>query len=209
MTESSSALIIATISVAVVHSLAPDHWLPFVMIGKAQNWSKQKLAAITALSGVAHVGSSIILGSIGILLGIATIHLQGVEATRGYIAVFLLIGFGLAYALWGLKRSQNHHHHSFELSKKNVVTLWTLFAVFILGPCEPLIPLMFLATGYGVIQIAIVTVVFSVTTLMMMVGQALLGFSGVQVIRHELAEKYSHAVAGLVIALTGVFLIVV
>lgn len=206
MNGSFSALVISTISIAIVHSFAPDHWLPFVMIGKAQRWTKTKHAWITAVAGVAHVGSSVILGCVGILLGMATIHLKGIEAARGQIGVLLLIGFGLAYAVWGLKRAQNHHHHSFELSEKKVVTLWTLFAVFVLGPCEPLIPLMFLATSFGLSGIVTVTVVFSFMTLVMMVGQVLLGMSGIQLIKHEFAERYSHAMAGAVIALTGVFL---
>lgn len=206
MNESFGALIIATISIAVIHSFAPDHWMPFVMIGKAQNWSRRKLSWVTMLAGFAHVGSSVVLGSIGIIFGIAAIHLQGVEAARGEVAVFLLIGFGLAYGIWGFKHSKNHHHHSFDLSTKKIITLWTMFAVFVLGPCEPLIPLMFLATGYGIGNIVLVAAVFASATLFMMVGQALLGFSGVQLIRREITEKYSHALAGGIIILTGVFL---
>lgn len=206
MTDSFSALIIATISIAVVHAFAPDHWLPFVMIGKAQKWSKLKLSFVAFVAGLGHIGSSIVLGAIGILLGITSIKLQGVEATRGEIGVYLLIGFGVAYALWGLKHARHHHHHSPEVSTKKVVTLWTLFAVFVLGPCEPLIPLMFLATAYGWSGIATVSIVFGVVTLIMMVGQSLLGSVGIQLIKHNFAEKYSHALAGGVIALTGVFL---
>jgi nickel/cobalt exporter len=209
MTESFSALIISTITIAVIHAFAPDHWLPFVMIGKTQKWSRPKHVWITSIAGIGHVGSSVVLGGIGILLGIATIQLEGVEAIRGNIGVLLLIGFGIAYAVWGLKRSQNHHHHSFQLTDKKAVTLWTLFAVFVLGPCEPLIPLMFLATAYGVTGVVVVTAVFGLVTLLMMVGQTLLGASGIQHIKHELAERYSHAMAGFVIVLTGVFLLLI
>jgi nickel/cobalt exporter len=134
MTDSFSALIISTISIAVIHAFAPDHWLPFVMIGKAQKWSRVKHIWVTSIAGLAHVGSSVVLGGIGIALGIATIELQGIEAIRGDIGVLLLIGFGIAYAIWGLKHARNHHHHSFQVDKKKAVTLWTLYAVFVLGP---------------------------------------------------------------------------
>jgi len=209
MNGSFSALVISTVSIAIVHSFAPDHWLPFVMIGKAQKWTRPRHVWITTVAGFAHVGSSIVLGSVGILLGMAAIHLQGIEATRGQIGVLLLIGFGLAYTVWGLKHARTHDHHSSGLSGEKVITLWTLFAVFVLGPCEPLIPLMFLATGFGISGIVVVTVAFSIVTLIMMVGQVLLGMSGVQLIRHEFAERYSHAMAGAVIALTGVFLFLI
>lgn len=206
MADSFSALVISTISIAVVHAFAPDHWLPFVMIGKAQKWSKMRHVWITSVASIAHVGSSVVLGGIGIALGIATIELQGVEAIRGEIGVLLLIGFGIAYAVWGWKHARNHHHHSFQVDNKKVVTLWTLFGVFVLGPCEPLIPLMFLATAYGASGVVVVTGVFAAVTLLMMVGQTLLGGSGIRLIKHEPAEKYSHAMAGFVIVLTGVFL---
>lgn len=204
--DSFSTLIISTITIGIVHALAPDHWLPFVMVGKAQKWTKPKLTLIAFTAGLGHVGSSVILGVIGILAGVASIELQGIEATRAEIGVFLLIGFGVAYAVWGLKHAKNHHSHMPDLSKKKVITFWTLFAVFILGPCEPLIPLMFLATAYGFSGIIIVSGVFSIITLAMMIIQSLLGYKGIELIKHDFAEKYSHVMAGTVIALTGLFL---
>ncbi len=206
MADSFSALIISTITIGIVHAFAPDHWLPFVMIGKAQKWTKPRLSLVAFIAGLGHVGSSILLGAIGILAGVASIHLEGIESTRGEIGVYLLIGFGVAYALWGLKNARHHHSHMPDLSKKKVVTVWTLFAVFVLGPCEPLIPLMFLATAYGWAGIATVAGVFGAVTLVMMVGQSLLGYSGFQLIKHSFAEKFSHAMAGGTIALTGLFL---
>ncbi len=209
MTLTYSALIVATVSVAPIHSLAPDHWLPFVMIGKAQSWSKKRLALITFISGIGHVGSSIVLGGLGLLLGIASIKLGGVETTRGHIGVYLLIAFGIVYGIWGLRHAKHHHHSSFDLSHRHAVTFWTLFAVFVLGPCEPLIPLMFLGTSYGTTGIVTISAVFAAVTLVMMIAQSLLGYAGIELIKHRIAEQYSHAVAGGVIALTGIFLLLI
>lgn len=206
MTDSFSVLIITTVSIGIVHALAPDHWLPFVVIGKARKWSKMRLSFVALVAGIGHVGSSIILGVVGILAGLASIKLQGIESTRAEIGIYLLIGFGIAYALWGLKHAKNHHHHTPEISNKKTVTLWTLFAVFVLGPCEPLIPLMFLATSYGWVGISVVTITFGMVTLIMMIVQSLLGYIGIQFIKHSFAEKYSQALAGGVIAITGIFL---
>ncbi len=206
MADSFTALIISTITIGIVHALAPDHWLPFVMIGKAQKWTKPRLSLVAFIAGLGHVGSSIILGAVGIVAGVASIHLEGVESTRAEIGVYLLIGFGVAYALWGLKHARHPHSHMPDLSKKKVVTVWTLFAVFVLGPCEPLIPLMFLATAYGWVGIATVAGLFAAITLVMMVGQSLLAYAGFQLIKHSFAQKFSHSMAGAAIALTGLFL---
>ena len=201
-------LIASTLSIAFLHSLAPDHWMPFAVIGKAKKWSRARLLWITFVSGIGHVGSSILLGCIGILLGFSLSHMKTAETQRGEIALWLLIGFGIAYTIWGLKKARNYKHEHINTAAitSKTVTLWTLFAVFVLGPCEPLIPLMFLATEYGWYGILLTSLVFSVITIFMMLAQSLLAYFGIQLIRHDIAEKYSHAFAGLVIALTGGFI---
>ncbi|MEE9225045.1 MAG: hypothetical protein V3U68_02480 [Bacteroidota bacterium] len=208
LSSSLSVLLGATISIAFVHALAPDHWLPFVMLAKARNWSGRKVATVSFVAGLAHVGSSIVLGAVGIALGLwAT--MTDLESARAKLGVFLLIGFGITYAIWGLRHAKrsDHHHLGKALTDKKNVTLWTIFSVFILGPCEPLIPLMFLATSENWFGIVAVTVAFTVVTIVMMVGQALIGHAGIQRVNHSKTERYSHALAGVVIALTGVFLL--
>jgi nickel/cobalt exporter len=203
-------LLLSTLFIGFFHSLAPDHWVPFVMIGRSSNWSKRKLTWVTFLSGIGHVGSSILLGSVGILLGLTLSKLQNFEGSRGQIAVYLLIGFGVTYTLWGLRQAKKHsHHHHLEekLNHKKAITVWALMAIFVLGPCEPLIPLMFLATQFGWKGIWGISIAFSIVTIFMMITQTLLAYAGVKLIKTEFAEKYTHSIAGAVIALTGVFVL--
>ncbi len=56
--------------------------------------------------------SSVVLGLAGIALGLAVAKLEGVESTRGEIAAWLMIGFGLAYFLWGCKRAWRNERHT-------------------------------------------------------------------------------------------------
>ncbi|MDI6760920.1 MAG: hypothetical protein QMD05_08835 [Candidatus Brocadiaceae bacterium] len=194
------ALILSAIGVGLVHSLAPDHWLPFASLAQAQGWSRKKLLVVSFLAGLGHVGSSFVLGVLGIVLGMGLVHLEGVESFRGNIAGFLLIGFGIAYALWGLKHIRDHHLH---FHKGEIVTFWTLMAIFVFGPCEPLIPLMFLAVQHGWSGIWLTTMAFSVTTVFMVVAQSMLAFMGLSLLPQRSLEKWSHVMAGGVIALTG------
>src|SRR3989338_4601557 len=122
---------------------------------------------MTFISGIGHVGSSVLLGCVGILLGFSLSSLKSAESHRGEIALWLLIGFGIAYALWGLKKARDHKHEHIDASalRSKTITLWTLFAIFVLGPCEPLIPLMFLATEYGWQGIAMTSFIFSAVTI--------------------------------------------
>lgn len=204
-------LLISTLSIGFLHSLAPDHWMPFAVIGKAKKWSKIKLMTVTFISGIGHVGSSILLGCIGILLGFSLSHVKAVESHRGAIGLWLLIGFGVAYTIWGLKKARDYKHEHIDTKDidKKTITMWTLFAIFVLGPCEPLVPLMFLATEYGWSGILLTSLIFSIVTLSMMLVQTLLAYFGIQLIRHDIADRYSHAFAGIVIALTGVFIMLI
>ena len=166
MDQTLTILLGSAVAIGFVHTLiGVDHFLPFIMLGRAERWSLRKLLAITAFCGVGHVLSSVVLGFVGISLGVAVQRLQFIEARRGELASWLLIGFGLAYAAWAVYRtlrSKKHHHpHAHEsgdahshthshtrehLHPHNVdrraVTVWTLFIIFVFGPCEPLIPVL-------------------------------------------------------------------
>lgn len=203
-------LLISAVSVAFFHSMAPDHWVPFVALAKGSNWKMRKLAWVTTLAGTGHVLSSLLIGVLGLWAGWAAHRLEGVESWRGGVAIWLLIGFGAAYMLWGLKHAQHPHPH---LSMKEAVKtyaarrVWILIAVLVFGPCEPLIPLMFLAYKEGIAAIITVSVVFSLVTIGMVVGQSCLSYAGVRLIRAQWMERYAHAMAGFVIVVTGLAVI--
>ncbi len=72
MTKEIYILILTAASIGFFHTLfGPDHYLPFIVIPRAKKWSTSKTMFITFLCGIGHVGSSIILGLIGVSLGIA------------------------------------------------------------------------------------------------------------------------------------------
>ncbi len=199
-------LLVSAVSVAFFHALAPDHWLPFVALARGSGWSMRHLGFVSTLAGVGHVASSLVLGAIGLWAGWAVHHLEGAEAWRGSVAVWLLIGFGVAYALWGLKHAQHPHPH---VSVQDAIKVyaarrfWMLIAILVFGPCEPLIPLMFLAYGRGLPAVWLVSAVFSLVTIGMVVGQSCLTYAGMKLLKATWMERYAHTLAGLVIALTG------
>jgi nickel/cobalt exporter len=199
-------LIASTLAIAVLHSLAPDHWLPFVMLGRAQHWSRWKLTWITSLAGLGHVTSSLVIGAIGVLIGMAVEDVNLWESSRSSIASLLLIGFGVAYMVWGIKNWGRKHTH--EMNTAKMVSYWTLFALVVFGPCEPLIPLIFVGYGFGWMAVFGVFVVFGTTTIAMMLVQVHLATVGMRLVRIHWLEHGSHAIAGAVIALTGVAIMV-
>jgi sulfite exporter TauE/SafE len=106
-----------------VHTLlGPDHYLPFIVMAKARNWSLLKTMFITFLCGIGHVLSSVVLGLIGVAFGIAVLKLEAIETARGDIAAWLLIIFGFAYTVYGIHlalRGKPHTHSHAHLSGDN------------------------------------------------------------------------------------------
>jgi nickel/cobalt exporter len=217
-------------SLGFIHTvIGPDHYLPFVVISRARRWSLRKTLFISFLAGLGHILSSVVLGFLGLALGVAVARLEGVESLRGGIAAWLLIGFGLAYLVWGLhrawkKRPHRHLHlhlpgrahdhththadpehvHVHDEEGKVNLTPWVLFTIFVFGPCEPLIPLvMYPAARHSTAGVVLVATAFGVVTIATMLTIIAISSWGVSFVRLGRLERYSHALAGFVIFVSG------
>jgi len=85
------------------------------------------------------------------------------------------------------------------------MTPWVLFVIFLLGPCEALIPLlMFPAATESWTTLALVTCTFGLATITTMTVLVFLGLEGIQRVPFLRAQRYGHAIAGLTILLCGV-----
>lgn len=97
----------------ITHTLAgPDHYIPFIAMARAQGWTRRRVAIVTMLCGVGHVGSSVVIGFIGIGIGMAVGKLEWIESVRGGLAGWLLLAFGLAYMVWGLRHAMRNRSHT-------------------------------------------------------------------------------------------------
>ncbi|MFC2123695.1 hypothetical protein ACFLU5_02690 [Bacteroidota bacterium] len=224
-----SILIVSAISIGFVHTiLGPDHYLPFILLSKARNWSATKTAIITSICGIGHVLGSILLGIIGISFGLGLDKLNLIESHRGNIAAWLLIGFGLIYFIWGVRKAiknrphthwhthmngsshlhkhqhvEEHSHVHGEKSKK--LTPWLLFIIFVLGPCEALIPLlMYPAAMNSYVEMLGIVTAFSMATIMTMLAAVMIPVMGLQSVNLGRVERFSHAFAGAMIFLSGI-----
>ena len=203
-------LYVTAASIGFIHTVfGPDHYLPFIVMNRARRWSLAKTGLITFLCGIGHIMSSVILGVVGIILGIGVMKLEVFEAFRGNLAGWALIAFGFAYFIWGLhrmlKNKPHRHLHAHDEEGKKNITPWILFTIFVLGPCEPLIPiLMYPAAKSSLTGLVGVTVIFGAVTIMTMLGIVMISSLGINIIPLGRLQRYTHALAGGTICLCGV-----
>jgi len=172
---SNEIVILAGVTAAIgfVHTIfGPDHYLLFIGQSKARQWSIVKTVIVTFLCGLGHVLSSVALGFIGIALGIAVFKLEAIESFRGELAAWILIAFGFTYFVWGIHRAiRSRPHTHIHTSKSDSLTPWILLTIFIVGPYEPLIPLVMYPAAKGdMMAVVIVAFVFGLTTTSTMLG---------------------------------------
>ena len=97
-----------------------------------------------------------------------------------------------------------HPHPHVELKVARSVTPWALFVIFVLGPCEPLIPvLMYPASQHSVWGTVAVVLAFGAATIATMLAVVYLATRGLERLPLDTAERYSHAFAGAALSLCG------
>lgn len=205
-------LALGAIGVGALHTIAPDHWVPFVALARAQGWSRRRTAAITALCGFGHVSVSVVLGVLALFFGFEVLHLVGqrMEAVAG----LLLIGFGLLYAVRGLRHAgaahlHGHHHaHYDHVHQPDRMTPWALFLLFTADPCVAVMPILFAAAPLGAWQTAAVVGAYELATIGTMVALVLPAAAAAQHVGGRWTTRYGDAAAGGLIASVGVLVAV-
>ena len=232
MFSDANILLVTAASIAFIHTiLGPDHYLVFVAMAKARGWSLAKALRVTSICGLGHVLSSVLIGALGILLGSKLTKLVAIESSRGNLAGWALLAFGLVYLAWAIKQlGRNHRHahahrhgdlvHTHEHDHRHEhahphdeingrsggisITPWALFIVFVLGPCEALIPLlMYPAAQQSGALVMSVALVFGVVTIATMLGAVALALFGLNRVRFRGLERYSQVIAGASIVACG------
>lgn len=219
-----TALIISAITMSFLHTASgPDHYLPFIVLSRSRKWSIYKTAGLTIVCGLGHIISSVLIGLIGVVLGWQLTKLTWFQDIRGNISGWSLLLFGLIYLGWGIwKVHSNRAHKHFDVYDDNVyvyehqhgkaayphqrvkVTPLILLAIFVMGPSEPLVPLLFYSgLNRSVLEIGVLITVFAISTVLTMLVMVLLGLYGFSFFKNNKLERYMHAMSGAVVTLCG------
>ncbi len=202
MSPEISLLVLTTSAVAFFHVLlGPDHYLPIVMMAKSRQWRFARILKFVFLCGLGHLLAAFVLGAVGVSLGLTINKIAWLESIRGQGAAWALMAFGLVYFAYSLRRrARDSQGHGFFLQQAPK----TLFMIFMLGPCEPLIPLLMYPAVKGNMWGAVLVIgIFSSVTLLTMVTATAVLSCGARYVVKETFGRYAHALTGGVIFFSG------
>lgn len=210
-----TAIWVASLLTAILHTIiGPDHYLPFVAIAKSRGYGLKKTLLWTFICGVGHIVSALLIALLFIYFShwLSEENFVWLESNRGNIAAYALIGLGAAYLLNALRRRWLHRHQvvhshiSVEKKDKNL-TVWIVFIIFVLGPCEALLPILTASSVLGAYAVVSSTIIFSLATILTMMFAVALGLVGLNALPFKRLENYVHEIAGGTIMLCGVAIV--
>ncbi len=199
-------LFLGLVAAALVHALLPTHWLSFVLVARAQRWSRSRMMRVVLFSGLGHVTTTAVVGLTAAALSKGFHRYIGVLQTP--LPAFILAGFGLYYLVSGWRRGGHPHcthDHADDPLDLDRAAQGALFLQMTLSPCETLIPI-FLASGALSWPVLIgMAVAMSVLTICAMAVLSFLGYTGYQKLTFPWLERNERLLLGGVLVGLGAF----
>jgi hypothetical protein len=179
--------------------------MPLVAIGKAQGWARSETLLVTGLAGVAHAGSTILIGIVAGLLGYKLS--ADYSSITSVIAPAVLIGLGLVYLILDMAAGHNHQHRFVSEDQEKKVSrfsvVMSLCVAMFFSPCLEIEAYYFTAGFLGWKGIIAVSVIYLIVTVLGMVILVDLGLKGIERIRSHFLEHHEMKVTGFVLVALG------
>lgn len=228
VTSTSYLLFLSSCSTAIIHALIPDHWLPFVLMARAQGWSERRAAALTGLAGALHVLASIVAGSLTIVVGSATVRSLADRTghSLSFVGGLLLLLFGVGYGVFRhLREARVHasqgpirgnpqeagghvhvHGHLLERWFHGALTAGALVLVIGISPCALLVPILFAASAAGAGAVLAASLGFALCTIATMVAVTIVAMRGMRRIELPFFTRYGDLISGALVGAVGLLL---
>lgn len=207
-------IIIGSLILSITHALIPNHWFPLVAISKTEKWNRKDTLLITAISGFAHITSTII---IGIIVGFVGYHLSNqIEIITSIIAPAVLFLIGVFYIILNIIKSSHHHHHHIDLEqsdeegktrKSKFAIVVSLITMMFFSPCIEIEAYYFTVGSLGWVGITILSFIYLVITVSFMIFLVDFGRRSLDKLseRLDFLAKYERTITGIVLILLAIF----
>lgn len=194
---------------AFLHAALPTHWLPFVLVGRAQRWSLPRVLGAVTVAGLAHIGATALVGGLIVIAGLALD--QWVSGLLPHISAALLFLFGAFYLIKAtLRRPQLAGGPQLDLPEPAVshaAAFWGLVAMMAVSPGEVLLPIYLSQAAEGFWVLVALTLAFAAGTVAGMTAFTLLARAGWSILRLERWARYEGAILGLALIAIGMLVV--
>lgn len=220
-----SALIGGAFALSVLHALIPNHWLPFVILGRNEKWRASTTLLATFLGGSAHLASTVIIGVILGLVGLASF--KAFEHLYTFVAASILVILGILLIVRHIRGKDGHFHthfsevgehshgkssgrrnadstHIHANGKRAIVSISALVVMMFFSPCLELEAYYLVAARLGWVGIALVSVVYFVITVGLMVVFVGLAYRGLESLKWKTLERNEGFIGGTLLILLGI-----
>lgn len=190
---------------AFLHAALPTHWLPFVLVGRAQRWSLPRMLGAVATAGLAHIATTAVVGGLIIAAGMALD--QWVAGFLPHLSAALLFLFGGFYLVKSaIRRPAMAGGPTLDLAEPTVshaAAFWGLVAMLAVSPGEVLLPIYMSSAQEGLLALMLLTAAFAGGTILGMGVFTTLARAGASVLRLERWARYEGVVLGLALIALG------
>ncbi|MBS3817801.1 MAG: hypothetical protein KGY76_09600, partial [Candidatus Thermoplasmatota archaeon] len=189
---------------SVIHALIPNHWIPLVSIGKAEDWERKETVSFTAIVGLAHTASTII---IGIGVGFFSLSLsQHYDFITRVFAPVVLISIGIIYLVLeftGKGHSHDHPDKKISSTKSKWAVVATLSVAMFFSPCLEIEAYYFTAGTYGWDAIILISLIYLIITVSGMVLLVYLSWKGLERFNLSFLEHHEKLLTGVILIAVG------
>ncbi len=192
-------LLTSAFILTLFHTILPEHWMPFVLVGKAQKWNTRKTLFVATAAATGHVLITLLLGFIVSFISTNTLTYVG-EFSKIIPSIILII-IGLLYLLPGLRNAHSHSHTPVISDK---TTIFSLIAMFSFSPCEAVLPLFVLLHEMGLVALGILSIIILASTILGMILLITLTLYGYNKIHLHWLEDNEKTFIGSVLLLLGI-----
>ena len=199
----------AVVSVGVLHTLVPDHWLPIAVVARNYHWTRAQTAWAAAIAGLGHTLSTLAIGIVVWLAGLAL-------AMRFGNLVSILAGIALvAFGLWIAGASLLEMHANREQDDKKKIDesgqrslRTTLLLILGSSPMVEGIPAFFAAARFGGGLLVAMAVCFAISTIATYVAMCVGSHAALEGVSFGPLERYGEVLSGGIIAIVGLLFLV-
>lgn len=202
-------LIAAVFAVGILHTLVPDHWVPIAVIARQRRWSPLQTARAAMGAGLGHTVSTLAIGLLIWIAGVAFAMRFGHYISLASSVALIAFGGWIAVSSLREMRGRGRDRHDGEAEPpEGSGSRVALMLILGSSPMVEGIPAFFAAARFGPALIAVMSLVFALSTIATYVVLCVYSTKTLNRLRFGPLERYGEVLSGSIVALIGVIFFV-